>query len=232
MKKEKTVKAHTRRTKSGRTVQVKQHSAKYDSADDMAKKALQSKKGAGEELNKRKNINDIEEFLNSFPKEHQKALKASISEMLDNMEAQGASNKKLARLIHEDGKSVSYLRKSHNKFAKEYGLPKVGAVGKKNISPISQEDFKAWYNWDGSRGKGNEAALRAEKTMKDQMGAKEYRKFYNNVADNWTSRGANKFYKQLPKSETSGTEKSKKSPELLTTEERETKKMVERKHGK
>lgn len=54
MKKEKTVKAHSRKTKSGKTVQVKQHSAKYDSADDMAKKAMLAREGAGKELAKRK----------------------------------------------------------------------------------------------------------------------------------------------------------------------------------
>lgn len=54
MRKEKTVKAHSRKTKSGKTVQVKQHSAKYDSADDMAKKAMLAREGAGKELAKRK----------------------------------------------------------------------------------------------------------------------------------------------------------------------------------
>lgn len=54
MKKEKTIKAHSRKTKSGKTVQVKQHTAKYDSADEMAKKAMLAREGAGKELAKRK----------------------------------------------------------------------------------------------------------------------------------------------------------------------------------
>jgi putative ubiquitin-RnfH superfamily antitoxin RatB of RatAB toxin-antitoxin module len=53
MKKEKVVKAHTRKTKSGKTVQVRQHVAKYD-ASDMAKEALKNKKGAGMEIASKK----------------------------------------------------------------------------------------------------------------------------------------------------------------------------------
>ena len=59
MKKEKTIKTHTRKTKSGKTVQVKQHTAKYD-ASDMAKDYLKSKKGAGEELSKMEGLKDKE----------------------------------------------------------------------------------------------------------------------------------------------------------------------------
>lgn len=50
MKKEKTVKTHTRKTKSGKTVTVKQHTAKYEAAEDIVKEALKRKKGAGGEL--------------------------------------------------------------------------------------------------------------------------------------------------------------------------------------
>lgn len=51
MKKEKQIKAYTRRTKSGKMVTVKVHTAKYDAAD-MAKEALK-KKGAGDEFEQR-----------------------------------------------------------------------------------------------------------------------------------------------------------------------------------
>lgn len=44
MKKEKTVKAYTRHSKSGKTVQVRQHTASYEFADEMAKQALKNKK--------------------------------------------------------------------------------------------------------------------------------------------------------------------------------------------
>lgn len=50
MKMEKQVKAHTRRTKSGKSVMVKAHSAKYDSGGGLAKKNITSKRGSGKEL--------------------------------------------------------------------------------------------------------------------------------------------------------------------------------------
>ena len=50
MKKEKQVKAYQRKTASGKTVVVKAHTAKYDAAEDKAKKAALAKKGAGDEF--------------------------------------------------------------------------------------------------------------------------------------------------------------------------------------
>ena len=52
MKKEKIIKTHTRRTKSGKTVTVRQHRAKYDAAEEA--KQLSKKIGAGKELEKKK----------------------------------------------------------------------------------------------------------------------------------------------------------------------------------
>ena len=52
MKKEKIIKTHTRRTKSGKTVTVRQHRAKYDAAEEA--KQLAKKIGAGKELEKKK----------------------------------------------------------------------------------------------------------------------------------------------------------------------------------
>lgn len=49
MEKEKIVRAHQRRTKSGRVITVRQHTAKYDAAEDL-KKSLAKKEGAGSEI--------------------------------------------------------------------------------------------------------------------------------------------------------------------------------------
>ena len=54
MKKEIQVKAHTRKTKSGKTVTVKAYTVSRESADSMAKEALKKKKGSGGELQKAK----------------------------------------------------------------------------------------------------------------------------------------------------------------------------------
>lgn len=53
MQKEKTVKSYQRKTKSGKVVTVKQHTAKYNAAD-MAKEALKKKHGAGKEFETKK----------------------------------------------------------------------------------------------------------------------------------------------------------------------------------
>lgn len=49
MKKEKTIRTYQRKTKSGKITTVKSHTAKYDAAAEVAKKAAR-KKGAGGEL--------------------------------------------------------------------------------------------------------------------------------------------------------------------------------------
>ena len=59
MKKEKIIKTHTRRTKSGKTVTVRQHRAKYDAAEEA--KQLAKKIGAGKEFEGKKGkLQDIE----------------------------------------------------------------------------------------------------------------------------------------------------------------------------
>lgn len=58
MQKEKKVRAYTRKSKSGKTVQVKAHTQKYDAAEE-ARRAFASKKGAGEELSKVKKVKEV-----------------------------------------------------------------------------------------------------------------------------------------------------------------------------
>lgn len=53
MKKEKQVRSYKRRTKSGKIITVKAHTAKYDAADEKAK-GTSKKEGAGKELEERK----------------------------------------------------------------------------------------------------------------------------------------------------------------------------------
>ena len=54
MKKEKIIKTHTRKTKSGKIVTVRQHTAKYDAAEEAKK--LAKKIGAGKEFQSKKAI--------------------------------------------------------------------------------------------------------------------------------------------------------------------------------
>ncbi len=66
MKAEKKVRTYTRRTKSGKTITVKAHTAKYDAAD---KKRISKKEGAGEEiegLKDKKKATDFEVGFDDF----------------------------------------------------------------------------------------------------------------------------------------------------------------------
>lgn len=65
MKKEKQVRSYKRRTKSGKIITVKAHTAKYEAADEKAKKSSK-KEGAGKELEERKKKSTQ---LESFGKE-------------------------------------------------------------------------------------------------------------------------------------------------------------------
>ena len=60
MKKEKAVKSYQRKGKNGKMVTVKSHSCSYESAEEMAKKAMASKKGAGSELASKKKVTDMD----------------------------------------------------------------------------------------------------------------------------------------------------------------------------
>lgn len=147
MKKEKTVKAYTRHSKSGKTVQVRQHTASYESADEMAKQALKNKKGAGDELKSAKK-----------------------------------------KMVEDDN---------------DYGF--------------SAADYKEWYNWDMNEDPKNPAALKVEKALKKKLGRKGYQKYFDDMSDNYTSRGAGKNFRGLSKlfeSSTTGTKsKTPKAPQ-------------------
>lgn len=70
MKKEKTVKTHTRKTKSGKTVVVRQHTSKYNASE----KEVSKKVGAGKELSevakKRQVIKDFDALVDSCDGTH------------------------------------------------------------------------------------------------------------------------------------------------------------------
>ena len=164
MKKEKTVRSYTRKTKSGKSVQVRQHTASYESADEMAKQALKNKKGAGDELKSAKK-----------------------------------------KIVEDDN---------------DYGF--------------SASDYKEWYNWDMNEDPKNSAALKVEKALKKKLGRKGYQKYFDDMSDNYTSRGANKNFKGLSKlfdsSAASTKSKTEKIPELSKKKETKGDRAVTRMH--
>lgn len=133
MKKEKTVRTYQRRTKTGKLVTVKQHTAKYDAAEMMKEAA--KKKGAGEELEKLKK-------------------KAQVK-------------------------------------------PTVEPEVKDDALGFTADEFKQWYHWDMENDPKNKAAKKVEKALKEKMGAKGYKQYFNEMTDGYSARGHNKAFKEI-----------------------------------
>lgn len=137
MKKEKQVKSYQRRTKSGKVVTVKAHTAKYDAAEK-AKEAAK-KKGAGKELE------------DKFGKKKMPDPNLSMNEYLDELKK---GNSKKESEVKEAAK-----KESKNK------TPKVKKDTTKSISgpAFTAAEFKEWYHGTGSAADKKVAkALRAQ----------------------------------------------------------------------
>lgn len=118
MKKEKQVRSYKRRTKSGKTVTVKAHTAKYEAADEKAKEASK-KEGAGKELEERKKKPVQLEI--PFDKEEEKKVLDEVKET-----AKKESSKKPAEKKTTKKKSDSVVYK-HKYGPKGNGDPKRSA---------------------------------------------------------------------------------------------------------
>lgn len=92
MKKEKQVRSYKRRTKSGKTVTVKAHTAKYEAADEKAKE-VSKKPGAGKELEERKKKAPVQ-LETPFDKEEEKKV---LEEVKDTFEKE--TKKKTAKKL-------------------------------------------------------------------------------------------------------------------------------------
>ena len=210
MQKEKKVRSYTRRTKSGKTVTVKAHTAKYDAAEEMKKMA--KKAGAGSELadkklsaKEQKLVDQIlEENNGELDKEYLEAFYPEVSKKVHEavMKAQSAKSPK--------EKSVKKVATKATKSA-----PKADAPS----NAISQSDFKAWYHWDMDADPKNAAALRVKKALIAQMGRKGYNAYEKKMIDSYTSRGHNTAFTQLTKE--LGNTSAKSTKERTSTSRKE-----------
>lgn len=191
MKKEKTVKTYQRRTKSGKMVTVKQHTAKYDAAEK-AKEAAK-KKGAGEEFDVRKNASqmdiDIDEFLSGV-KARSKEEREKLKESMEKQKAEKSTPKKTATKKTE--------KKSEPKTEKKD--KSCGDCG------FTASEFKEWY-----QGTGSAADKKVAKALKAKLGRAGYKKLEDEAIDNYTSRGHLTMFKRIS-SESGG----KESPKVET----------------
>lgn len=189
MKKEKQVKSYQRRTKSGKVVTVKAHTAKYDAAEK-AKEAAK-KKGAGKELE------------DKFGKKKMPDPNLSMNEYLDELKKGKKSGSNEA--ANEDEKtqrsSLSSLEKKltskENRVTPKDKKPMVQTT-KSSAKPTSSgpaftaSEFKEWYH-----GTGSAADKKVAKALRAQLGRSGYRKFEDEAINNYSSRGHLSMFKRI-----------------------------------
>ena len=131
MKKEKQVKSYQRRTKSGKVVTVKAHTAKYDAAEK-AKEAAK-KKGAGKELEDKfgkKKMPDPNLSMNEYLDELKKGKKSGSNEVANEDEkTQRSGLSSLEKKLTSKESKLKELKNSHSTMKRSD--PKKLALAKK-----------------------------------------------------------------------------------------------------
>ena len=191
MKKEKTIKTYQRKTKSGKITTVKSHTAKYDAAAEVAKKAAR-KKGAGGELKARlTKMPDPKLELQNYLDELKKSRSGASSDTTKTKKP--APKKKLKKPV---GGGITGLEPKESK--------KAPAKKQKKTAPkssgLSSTEFKAWYH-DPKSKEGKAAA----KKLKEQVGAEKYKELNKKANDSYSSRGHISLFKSIGSDSTSKT---------------------------
>lgn len=150
MQKEKKVRAYTRKTKSGKTVSVKAHTAKYDAAEE-ARKAFASKKGAGEEVKEKKSIkqrfDEAAAELASRPDPKDMSDEEVLREMKELSGHWGTSETGYLPYQKRKMRNKDYLKRA-NKLRDRYNE----AVGRQAAAKRRKEDAEKTKAYLSSRG--------------------------------------------------------------------------------
>lgn len=169
MKKEKQIKSYTRRTKSGKTVTVRAHSAKYDSADDLVKSLLK-KKGSGKEFELAVDTKGVDKLVNEMADSGRLIVPVSKEEFRawyhepDSIAGKAAGKKLRSVLGSKEYKkldetaSSGYSTKGHSKL---YGT----------LDGIINSEANVSKRLD-ARGKSGKSAKPAEKKATSEIGRK------------------------------------------------------------
>lgn len=200
MQKEKKVRTYQRRTKSGKMVTVRAHTAKYDAAEEA--KELAKKKGSGDELEARKRKLAMEQLAGKKAAEELERQKAE-------KETEEEPNEKKARKSKKE-ESKKETKKKAEKKVRPVGAGTNGpeprakktTTTKKTASTSSepaftQAEYKAWYHWDQENDPKNKSALKVAKALRAQMGRAAYNRYFNEMSDNYSARGHISAYKKL-----------------------------------
>lgn len=195
MKKEKKVRTYQRRTKSGKTVTVRAHTASYEAAEK-AKEAAK-KKGAGDEIAERKKKNwelPMDEFLKKLKEE-----RAQKREEEESKRVEDEKTKKSEKKTEKKTPAKKTTKKRTVGTGTNGPEPKKKTTTKKTATKadasepaFTSAEFKEWY-----RGTGSDADKKVAKALRKQLGRSGYRKFEDEAIDNYTSRGHLAMFKRV-----------------------------------
>lgn len=184
MKKEKTVKTYQRRTKSGKIVTVRQHTASYDAADK-AKEAAK-KKGAGNELEAKMKRLRLKELIGKeLPEEE-------VEKKVLDEDEKGAKKKGKIRPVGTGTNGPEPKKASKEKASKTATSKSKKAESADSNSAFTAAEFKEWYH-----GTGSAADKKVAKALRAQLGRAGYRKLEDEAIDNYSSRGHLSMFKRV-----------------------------------
>lgn len=182
MKKEKQVRSYKRRTKSGKTVTVKAHTAKYEAADEKAKE-VSKKPGAGKELEERKK-KPVQLEL-PFDKEEEKKV---LDEVKDEEKKSERKTTKKVRPVGSGTNGPAPKEKKSEKKATKTSDSKTTS----SEPAFTAAEFKEWY-----RGTGSAADKKVAKALRAQLGRSGYRKLEDEAIDGYSARGHLSMFKRV-----------------------------------
>lgn len=208
MKKEKKVRTYQRRTKSGKTITVRAHTASYEAADKA--KEVAKKKGAGDEFSSK--VKKGEEWklpMNEFLEK----LKEERAQKREDEEPKKVEDEKPKKKSEKKSEKKTPAKKATKKRTVGTGTngpePKKKATTKKTAAKadtsepaFTRDEFKEWY-----RGTGSAADKKVAKALRKQLGRSGYRKFEDEAIDNYTSRGHLSMFKRVSGGSSTGSTK-------------------------
>lgn len=227
MKKEKKVRTYQRRTKSGKTITVRAHTASYEAAEKSKEAA--KKKGAGDELSSKVKKGEewklpMDEFLKKLKEE--RAEKKWNDEVDKSWKSEDEKPKKKSEKKTEKKTPAKKTTKKRTVGSGTNGPePKKKATTKKTATKVdtsepafTRDEFKEWY-----RGTGSAADKKVAKVLRKQLGRSGYRKFEDEAIDNYTSRGHLSMFKRVSGgSSTKSAKESKASAKTTARAKKET----------
>lgn len=201
MKKEKKVRTYQRRTKSGKTITVRAHTASYEAAEKA--KEASKKKGAGDELSSKVKKGEewklpMDEFLKKLKEE--RAEKKWNDEVDKSWKSEDEKPKKKSEKKTEKKTPAKKTTKKRTvgtgtngpEPKKKVTTKKTAAKADTSEPAFTRDEFKEWY-----RGTGSAADKKVAKALRKQLGSSGYRKFEDEAIDNYTSRGHLSMFKRV-----------------------------------